>query len=66
MEAAGWVWGLFFLVLLEHSVSLGLWLALQDDRRYSQNIKAAEDIKRTQEKSQCSTITNKNYLMSLC
>lgn len=63
MEAAGWVWRLFFLVL--HSVSLGLWLALQDDRRYSQNIKAAEDIKRTQEKSQCSMITNKDCFISV-
>lgn len=27
-------------------MSLGLWLALHDDRRHSQNMKAAEDIKR--------------------
>lgn len=31
-------------------MSLGLWLAVQDDRRYSQNIKAAEDIKRIEHK----------------
>lgn len=57
-----------FWILLEHS-GVWVWPALQDDRRYSQNMKAAEDKKdRTQEKyskNQRSMITNRNCFLSM-